>query len=366
MTGMTDELYMRRALALAAGVEGRVSPRPPVGAVVVSSEGRVVGEGATTPSPGPHAEVVALDAAGSRAAGGTVYVSLEPCAHTGATGPCAEALVRARVARVVAATRDPNPQVDGDGLDILRDGGVEVIEGVCEEDARTMIAPFDTWVRTGRPFVTLKLASTLDGKVAAPDGTSRWITGDAAREEVHHLRRRADAVLVGAGTAEADDPRLTCRLPGFDGSQPRRVLVDSSGRTPPAGRLFDRSAPTTVLTTDAAPAECRAAWSDAGAEVVGVSPSETGVDLHVGLRLLGDGGICHVLCEGGPTIAASLVAAGLVDRILLYLAPKLVGGDAPGILGWGVKTLADAWELEIVGVERIGDDLRLEARPEGS
>lgn len=363
---MTDESYMGRALTLAAGAEGSVSPRPPVGAVVVSRDGRVIGEGATTPSPGPHAEIVALDAAGAGAAGATIYVSLEPCAHSGATPPCAEALVRAGVARVVLGTRDPNPEVDGQGASILREAGVEVVEGVREPEARAVITPFRTWIREGRPLGTLKLAATLDGKVAAPDGTSRWITGDAARDEVHELRRRADAVLVGAGTAGADDPQLTCRLPGFDGPQPLRVLVDSSGRTPPAGHLFDRSAPTIVLTTDAAPPDRRTAWEAGGAEVVDVPPSESGVDLHAGMRVLGERGICHVLYEGGPTVAASLVAAGLADRILLYLAPKLIGGDAPGVLGWGVKTLADAWQLELVGIERVGDDLRLEARPEGS
>lgn len=355
---------MRRAIALAAEAEGSVSPRPPVGAVVTSSGGAVVGEGYTRPGSGPHAEVVALEGAGERARGGTMHVTLEPCCFTGRTPPCTDALIASGVARVVVACRDPHPQVDGAGIRSLREAGVRVEVGQGRAAALRLIEPFTTHVRTGRPFVTLKAALTLDGKVAAPDRTSRWITGEAARLAAHELRRRCDAVLVGAGTVEADDPALTCRLDGIgDEHQPVRVIADSSGRTPPSAAVFAGPGRSVVLTTARTPAGRRDAWADAGAEVIILGPTQAGVAPAEALDALGEAGLCHLLVEGGPAIAASFVDSHHVDRFVLFLAPMLLGGDAPGMLSAGAKTLADATRLRIERVSRVGEDVRIDARP---
>ncbi|MEX0875220.1 MAG: bifunctional diaminohydroxyphosphoribosylaminopyrimidine deaminase/5-amino-6-(5-phosphoribosylamino)uracil reductase RibD [Actinomycetota bacterium] len=357
-----DGVYMGRALELAGRAEGTVSPRPPVGAVIVNG-GEVAGEGFTQPAPGPHAEVVALEAAGDRARGATIYVSLEPCSHSSVTEPCADALIQAGVGEVVAGTTDPNPVVNGAGFRKLRAAGVRVRSGVMRKRAKSIIDPFVTWVRTGKPFVTLKMATTLDGKVAALDGTSMWITGGEARAEVHDLRRRADAVLIGSMTVLRDDPLLTCRLDGVSATQPLRVVVDGSGRTPADARVFNADAPTLVITNGDQTEAHVSRWRAAGADVERVPAGENGVDMAAALAVLGRRGVCHVVVEGGPTIAASFVAGGLVDRFVLYLAPKLIGGDAPGLLNDGVKTLTEAWNVRIEGVRRIGDDIRIDARP---
>ena len=359
---MTDALHMRRALELAARAEGSVSPRPPVGAVVVSAEGRVAGEGWTRPAPGPHAEVDALQAAGPAARGGTLYVTLEPCCHTGLTPPCTDAIAASGVARVVAAVRDPDPRVRGRGFRLLRDAGIDVRTGVGRGRASDLIEPFNVRVSTGRPLVTMKVAASLDGRTAAPDGTSRWITGDRSREQVHAMRARADAVLVGSGTVAADDPALTCRLPGFSGRQPLRVVVDSSGRTSPGAAVLDGAAPALVCTTSEVSDEIRARWAAAGADVVELPATESGVELGAVLDELGRRGICHVLAEAGPNLAASLVAGGFAERIVVYLAAKLIGGEAPGLLAAGVKTISDAWPLRIERVTRVGGDIRVDAR----
>lgn len=354
---------MRRALELAARAEGSVSPRPPVGAVIVSESGEIVGEGWTRAGAGRHAETAALDVAGPRAEGATVYVTLEPCVQSSVSRPCAQALIASKVRRVVAATRDPNPDVNGRGLRLLRRAGIDVRTGVLRSSARDLIEPFERWITTHRPFVTLKLAMTLDGKAAAPDGTSKWITGPESRTEAHGLRRRVDAVIVGGGTVEIDDPSLTFRLPDVEGTQPLRVVADSSGRTSPTARVFDGSAPVLIVTTTEVPAERVAEWERAGADVVRAGTREGGVDLEACLDELGRRGLCHVLCEGGPTLAGSFAAQGLVDRFVFFLAPKLIGGEAPGVLGTGAKTLADAWELEIERVRTVGPDIRVDARP---
>lgn len=360
---MADTGYMRRALELAAAAEGEVSPRPPVGALIVDRQGRVAGEGATEPSPGPHAEVVALRRAGPRAAGATLYTSLEPCSHTGDTPPCSQALVAAGVRRVVVGMRDPNPLVRGRGIRALRAAGIEVRVGVLRAQARELIAGFTRWVTTGRPLLTLKMASTLDGRVAAPDGTSRWITGPKARHEVHELRARVDGILVGAGTIAADDPSLDVRLPGYTGSQPRPIVADASGRTPPTARIFAPGRRPIVLSTAGVGATQRRSWEDAGARVLVLPAAEDGVDPDAALAALGELGLCHVLLEGGPALAGAFVAAGLVGRYRLYLAPKLLGPDALALLGTGVKTLDEAWNLQIKHVVRVGADIRIDAIP---
>jgi diaminohydroxyphosphoribosylaminopyrimidine deaminase/5-amino-6-(5-phosphoribosylamino)uracil reductase len=354
---------MRRALDLARRGAGLAPPNPLVGAVLVA-DGSVVGKGWHEGPGTPHAEVVALRAAGERARGATLYTTLEPCSHTGRTGPCADAIVDAGVARVVAGALDPNPVVDGLGFQRLRDGGVEVETGVFGEEAERLIGGFAKHVVSGLPLVTLKTAATMDGKVAARDGSSRWITGEAARERVHHLRAGSGAVVVGAGTALADDPSLTVRLEAYRGRQPIRVLADARGRVPATGKLFDDAAPTLVATTDAAPEERRAEWQAAGAEVLVLEPSLSGgVSLLPLLEALGKREVQDVLVEGGPTLAWSFVEAGLVDRVVLFLAPTLLGGvDAPGVLGGeGFSPVGAGLRLDIVNVRRVGEDLEVEA-----
>jgi len=361
-----DEAWMARAVALAEGGRGTTSPNPMVGAVLVR-DGRVVGEGFHLAPGRAHAEAAALEAAGGLAGGATCYVTLEPCAHRGRTPPCADALVAAGVARVVVAVVDPDPRVAGRGLERLRAAGVEVASGVGAEAAAEQNAAYLTHRRLGRPRVTLKAAASLDGKVAAPDGTSQWITGPAARADAHRLRAEADAVCVGAGTALADDPRLTVRLDGYAGRQPLRVLVDAAGRVGAAGHLFDGQAPTVVATTTAAPAAAVDAWKAAGADILVCKQGSAGVDLDDLARELGERGILELLVEGGPRLQASLWTAGLADRLVWYLAPLAIGGDgAPGLLsGDGAATLAFARRLRLASVDRLGDDLRLVAYPCG-
>jgi len=333
----------------------------------VVADGRVVGRGWHEGPGAAHAEVAALREAGPTARGATLYVTLEPCAHHGRTPPCAPAVLKAGIARVVAATGDPNPEVDGRGFRVLSDGGVEVATGLLAAEAERQNAGFLKHVRTGLPFVTVKMAASLDGKAAARDGSSRWITGEAARSDVHRLRAASDAVMVGAGTVAADDPSLTVRLDGYRGRQPARVVVDASGRTVPTATLLDGAAPAIVATTEAAPDPVRAAWEAAGAEVL-VLPAEGaggGVPLAALMAALGKRDAQSVLIEGGPTVAWSAVRDGVVDRLVVYLAPKLVGGErAPGLIGGpGVDEIAAAVPLVFESVDRIGADLRIVARP---
>lgn len=360
---MDDGTLMRQALRLAERGRGLVSPNPLVGAVVVR-EGRVVGEG-WHEGPGTlHAEAMALEAAGGLARGAQLFVTLEPCDHFGRTPPCTQAIVRAGITQVVAALRDPNPIVDGRGFARLRSDGVEVREGVLAAEAARQNAPFIRHVTTQLPLVTLKAAATLDGKVAARDGSSRWITGEEARAEVHRMRGASDAVVVGAGTALADDPALTVRDPAYRGRPVLRILVDAAGRVPATARLFSDEAPTLVATTEGCAPVTQEAWRATGAEVVTLPADRSdGVSLGDLLELLGKREAQSVLIEGGPTLAASAVRDGLVDRVVVFLAPKLLGGaDAPGVLGGeGLAPVDDAVRLQIVSVERIGGDLKVEA-----
>jgi diaminohydroxyphosphoribosylaminopyrimidine deaminase/5-amino-6-(5-phosphoribosylamino)uracil reductase len=362
-----DRAWMARALELAERGRGSTSPNPLVGAVLVR-DGRLLAEGFHRARGEPHAEALALAAAGPAALGATCYVTLEPCAHQGLTPPCADALVAARVARVVTAIGDPDPRVAGAGLARLRAAGIPVTAGVGADAAARQNAAYLIHRRLGRPRITLKLAASLDGKVAAADGTSRWITGEAARADAQRLRAEADAVAVGAGTALADDPRLTVRLPGFRGRQPLRLLLDAAGRVEPRGHLFDGAAPTLVATTEAAPAALRDRWRRHGAEVLVCPARDGGVDLAVLAAALGERGVLELMVEGGPRLHASLWAAGLADRLVWYLAPLVIGGAAaPGMLdGAGAPTLAAARRVHLDSVERIGDDLRVIATPDGS
>jgi diaminohydroxyphosphoribosylaminopyrimidine deaminase / 5-amino-6-(5-phosphoribosylamino)uracil reductase len=364
MSGVEEhEKFMRRALDVAANGLGLASPNPMVGAVVVA-DGEIVGEGWHEGPGTPHAEVHALRAARDRARGATLYVSLEPCSHVGRTPPCAPAVRDAGVSRVVAAMRDPNPLVNGGGLRLLEESGVDVTTGVLEREASDLIAGFAKHVVTGLPFVTLKLAASLDGKIAARDGSSSWISGEPAREDVHRLRAASDAIVVGSGTALADDPSLTVRLAGYRGRAPLRVVLDGRGRLPAVGHLFNGQAPTMIGTTEASPADAQREWERAGAEVI-VLPSslDGGVALPALMETLGKRDAQNVLIEGGATLAWGAVEAGIVDRLVLYVAPKLIGGvDAPGVLaGEGVASIADAIPLGIRSIEPLGDDLKVVA-----
>jgi diaminohydroxyphosphoribosylaminopyrimidine deaminase / 5-amino-6-(5-phosphoribosylamino)uracil reductase len=357
-----DEAYLERALGLAERGRGLTSPNPLVGAVVVA-EGRILGEGFHEGPGRPHAEIVALGEAGDGARGATLYTTLEPCDHFGRTPPCTRAIADAGVARVVCAMGDPNPVVDGRGFAALEAAGIEVRTGVLAHDAMRLNEAYAKHVRTGLPFVTWKMAASLDGKVASRDGTSRWITGEAARADVHRLRAAADAILVGAGTALVDDPSLTVRDPGYRGRPPLRVLVDARGRVPETGDLFDIAAPTMVATTSLAPRQRKEAWRARGAEVVEYEPEGGGVPLPQLLSDLGKRDMQGVLLEGGPTLAWSMVEDRAVDKVVVYLAPKLIGGrDAPGVLGGrGFAPIAQAMQLSVASFDRVGDDLRVEA-----
>jgi len=357
-----DEAYLERALGLAERGRGLTSPNPLVGAVVVA-ESRIRGEGFHEGPGRPHAEIVALEEAGDDARGATLYTTLEPCDHFGRTPPCTRAIARAGVVRVVCAMRDPNPIVDGRGFAALEAAGIQVRTGLLAQEANRLNEAYVKHVRTGLPFVTWKMAASLDGKVASRDGTSRWITGEAARADVHRLRAAADAILVGAGTALVDDPSLTVRDPAYRGRPPLRVLVDARGRVPETGDLFDAAAPTMVATTGLAPRERTEAWRARGAEVVEYEPEGGGVPLPQLLSDLGKRDVQSVLLEGGPTLAWSMVEDRVVDKVVVYLAPKLIGGrDAPGVLGGrGFAPIAQAMQLRVASFDRVGEDLRVEA-----
>lgn len=354
---------MHRALELAERGWGRVSPNPLVGAVVTGGD-HVLGEGWHEGPGTPHAEIVALQRAGEGARGSTLVSSLEPCNRYGRTPPCTRAIIDAGVARVVVGAFDPNLGPDEPGVAELRAAGVEVVAGVLAEEAERQNAAFLTHVRTGLPSVVLKMAASLDGKSAARDGSSRWITGGEARADVQRLRAWADAVVVGAGTALADDPSLTVRDPRFaSAAAPLRVVVNASGRLPAEGRLFDGAAPTLVATTEQAPDRRRAEWESAGAEVqVCERDANGGVSLPALMAALGKRDVQGVLMEGGATLAWSAVRDGIVDRVVFYLAPLLLGGAGArsAIEGAGFASITDALRLKVTSVERIGDDLRWE------
>jgi diaminohydroxyphosphoribosylaminopyrimidine deaminase/5-amino-6-(5-phosphoribosylamino)uracil reductase len=353
---------MARALALAARGLGRTFPNPPVGAVLVR-DGRVVGEGWHRRAGLPHAEIEALRAAGGRARGATLYVTLEPCAHFGRTPPCAEALVPLGLRRVVVAMVDPNPRVRGRGIARLRRAGIPVVVGPGGSEAARLVAGYRMRVLAGRPLVVLKLAITLDGRIGAAGGDARWITGPAARRLAHGLRAVTDAVLVGTGTVRADDPRLTCRLAG--GRNPIRVVL--AGRRlalPPRARvLCDGRAPTWIVAPSGAPAARVRALRRRGVEVVLLPARRGRVPFGTVVRALGARGVTTLLVEGGATVAADALRARAVDRLVLFVAPCLVGGDGiPAIGPLGVRRVARALAVQDLAVARVGDDLVLEGR----
>jgi diaminohydroxyphosphoribosylaminopyrimidine deaminase/5-amino-6-(5-phosphoribosylamino)uracil reductase len=358
------EAHMRRALVLAERGLGRVSPNPLVGAMILDAHGEAVGEGWHEGPGTPHAEVMALLAAGDRARAGTAVVTLEPCNHLGRTGPCTTALLEAGIARVVAATGDVNPGVPGGGFDALRRAGMEVHVGLLTDEARRLNRAFERHATTGRPFVVLKAAASLDGKTAAADGSSRWITSSAARADAHRLRAWADAVVVGSGTALEDDPALTVRAPErAEARPPLRVVVDGRGRVSATSRLFAGSAPTLVATTHLAPGDRITSWQRAGAEVLALDIDVAGsVALDPLLEALGKRDVQGVLVEGGATLAWSFVRDGLVDGVVMYVAPSIVGGgSANGVVaGAGFAPINAALPLRFTSVTRVGPDLKVE------
>ena len=337
---------MKSALALARRGLGRVAPNPAVGCIVLDSDGRIAGRGWTQPGGRPHAETEALRRAGDAARGGTAYVALEPCAHHGVTPPCADALIVAGIARAVIAVEDPDPRVSGAGIERLQKAGLEVRVGLARGDAERLNAGFIMRVTEGRPMVTLKCATTLDGRIATHSGESQWITGDIARSWGHALRASHDAVLTGASTVRMDDPELTCRLPGMDDHAPLRVVLDSRLTTPLTSVLVAtaRERPTAFITRAGADHDRKAAFVDCGVEVIEVKggPGDR-PDIHAALGTLAERGITRVLAEGGGRVAASLLAAGCVDRIAWFRAPSVIGGDGvPAIDGFGVDGLGAA------------------------
>ena len=357
---------MRRALELAERGWGRVSPNPLVGAVVVSTDGRVLGEGWHEGPGTAHAEVVALAEAGRGAQGSILVTTLEPCNRFGRTPPCTKAVIDAGVGRVVVGATDPNLDGDAPGLAELRDAGIQVETGILEAEARRLNEAFERHVTTGRPLVVLKSGASLDGRTAAGDGSSKWITSEQARADAQRLRAWSDAIVVGAGTVLADDPSLTVRDARWAQARaPIRVVVDARGRVSIAAAVFDDDAPTLIATTDRAPDAVVAGWVRAGADVAVVDADPAGgVSLANLLDALGKRDVQGLLVEGGPTLAWSFVRDGLVDRIVLYLAPKLLGGaSASGVLGGeGFAPVGAAIGLSFERVEPIGPDLKVEAR----
>jgi diaminohydroxyphosphoribosylaminopyrimidine deaminase/5-amino-6-(5-phosphoribosylamino)uracil reductase len=351
---------MRAALALARRGLGAVWPNPAVGCVIVD-RGRVVGRGWTQPGGRPHGETEALGRAGEAARGATAYVSLEPCCHWGRTPPCTDALIAAGIRRVVVALEDPDPRVAGDGVEQLHAAGLEVETGLCEAEAAEINAGFFCRLRNGRPLVTLKLATSLDGRIATGQGESQWITGPPARERAHALRAAHDAIMVGTGTVLADDPQLTCRLPGLAHRSPVRVVVDRYLRIPPATCLISdaRAVPTWILTLPSADATRRQALLGAGATVIDMDPGPDGNgSLAAALAALGERGITRLLVEGGGRLAAAFVRAGLIDRLIWVHAPMLIGGDGvPAIAEVGLEALSEAPRFTRLSTETVGDDV---------
>lgn len=351
---------MRAALTLARRGLGRVAPNPAVGCVLVK-DGRVVARGWTQPGGRPHAETEALGRAGDQASGATAYVSLEPCCHHGETPPCAEALIAAGVSRCVVALGDPDERVAGRGLQRLSEAGIAVTEGVLADEAEAVNAGFLMRLRAGRPLVTLKLATTLDGRIATAARESRWITGEAARAQGHLLRASHDAVMVGAGTAATDDPRLDVRLPGLEDRAPMRVVLDGGLRIPASHDLVARagSQPTLLFTRAGHPPERRQALADQGMEVLDVESDDEGLlSVSSVLQELGRRGLTRLLVEGGGRLAASLIRADLVDRLVWFRAPGVIGGDGvPAVAGFGLAGLADMPRFQRLSAQPAGMDL---------
>jgi diaminohydroxyphosphoribosylaminopyrimidine deaminase/5-amino-6-(5-phosphoribosylamino)uracil reductase len=364
MNVMNDEAYMRLALELARSAQGQTGINPVVGCVVVK-DGRIVGMGAHLQRGAEHAEIHALNMAGAQAEGATVYVTLEPCSHYGRTPPCSDRLIREQVHRVVVAAVDPNPLVAGTGIERLRSHGIETVAGVLAKEAAALNEHFNKYIVTHRPFVTLKTASTLDGKIAARSGDSKWITNESSRAYVHSLRHRHQGIMVGVGTILADDPELTTRLE-VPAVQPTRLIVDSMLRTPLTAKVLQRQEtnPTVILTTEQAPNDKCRQLEQLGIAVIPCGAGPT-VDLDAAMTRLGEREIGSILLEGGGTLNGAMLAQRLVDKMILFFAPKIVGGPAaPTAFQFtGFERMSEAIVLDHLSVERFGDDLCLTGYP---
>ena len=357
--------YMQRALALAGRALGRVSPNPAVGAVLVH-DGEVVGEGFTRPPGGPHAEVVALEQAGEAARGATLYVSLEPCCHQGRTPPCAEAIIAAGVAEVHMAILDPDPNVNGRGREELAAAGIAVQVGECEEEARRLNEAYIKHRTTGLPFVIAKFAASLDGRIAAASGDSRWISGPQSLQWAHEQRTTVDAIMVGANTILVDNPQLTARPGGQESErQPLRVVVDSGDRTPANACVLQGPGRALIATSEGSEPSWRQALEAAGAEVLVLPGDGDSLDLGALLKALAERGVLSLLVEGGGILLGSVFDQGLVDKVQVIIAPMIIGAaKAPAaVAGRGAHRLAQAWRLRDVTVERLGDDILITGYP---
>lgn len=360
---MDDSRFMQMALELAARGRGLTSPNPMVGAVVVKDQA-VVGQGYHQAAGGPHAEVHAIDAAGEKARGGTLYVNLEPCNHTGRTPPCTLKIIAAGIRRVVIGMHDPNPGVAGAGAEFLERHGIEVCQGVCAAEAEALNEVFIKFIQTGRPFVIAKCAATLDGRIATRTGDSRWVTGEAARAFVHELRQSVDAIMVGVDTIVVDDPQLTTRRAAGPSRDPVRVVLDTHARIPPAARVIRHAsaADTLVVTGSGVNADVKRRIVRRGVQVIASTLREGRIDLGALLRQLGERGITSVLIEGGSRVLASAFREGVVDKACFFLAPLITGGDdgIPICRGKGVDRMQESIRLVRIHTRRFGDDIMIE------
>ena len=360
MTIQADK-FMQRAIELAKNGLGRTAPNPPVGAVVVC-EGKVVGEGFHPTAGQPHAEVFALLNAGDLTRGADLYVTLEPCCHQGRTGPCTEAVIAAGIARVFVGTEDLNPKVAGKGIKLLRAAGVDVVCDVLKADCQELIAPFSKYMSSGLPYVVLKSAMTLDGQTAAANGDSKWISCAASREIVHQLRNQVDGIMVGSGTVKADDPRLTARLDD-GGRDPVRIVFDGKLETSPQATVYTQSsnAKTILVTSSEHTAVALQLYRDVNVEIIQVERTTTGLDLTAALVELGKRDLQHLLLEGGSVLGGAMMRAGLVDRVMIFVAPKIHGGVGRSLLaGEGAASISEAIPLMNMRVRQVDTDILIE------
>jgi len=360
MDSETDRQYMRMALRLAERGLGYVAPNPAVGCLIVQ-DGAIVGRGWTQAGGRPHAEAMALEQAGEKAKGATAFVTLEPCAHQGKTPPCAEALVASGIARVVTALEDPDKRVEGKGHQILRDAGIDVTEGLRASEAAFLNAGFILTKTQSRPLVTLKMATSLDGRIATATGDSQWITGRLSRRYGHMLRAQNDAIMVGIGTVMSDDPELTCRIPGLGGRSPIRIVADTRLRLPLTSKLVmtAKDVPLWILTIPGNERERLLAYKDLGVKVIEVAADETGLpDMRKGLKQFAKLGITRILAEGGSHLLATLIKDELADRLMWFRANRIIGGDGiPALQSIGLRQLDDAPEIRLIEERRLGEDL---------
>lgn len=354
---------MHRALTLAELAKGRTSPNPLVGAVVVK-DGKIIAEGYHKKAGGPHAEIHALDAAGKNAQGSTLYVTLEPCCHWGRTPPCTDTIIKSGIAHVYVTHLDPNPKVAGKGIKELEKSGIKTTVGICAEAAETLNEVYIKHISTGYPFVILKTAMSLDGKIATSTGESQWITSESSREKAHEIRDQVDAIIVGIGTILSDDPALTTRLPGKKGKDPIRIVLDSHARTPLTARVFNPNslAKVIIAVTPHAPKKNIALLKERQAEIIVIPDKDGRVCFKTLMQTLGERHITSVLVEGGGKVNASAFESGVVDKVMCFIAPKFIGGiKAPGIInGDGIKRLIDAPELQRLSITQINNDLLIE------